>query len=144
MWELYFECKKFKETVQTANFTVFTMCGRELPAEKTYFWWKLEKRKRIFLNIFHQYDLNGVYHEKRQIFDDAPKQTFYMISKLVVWSPWVGDKDTYVSKKLRARYGMWNGLWRKITLCQKSIKTKCCEKDFSVWVIFLGQDWSTF
>ena len=31
MWELYL-CKKFKETVQTANFTVFTMCGRELPA----------------------------------------------------------------------------------------------------------------
>ena len=51
MWELYFECKKFKEKVQTVNFTVFTMCGRELPAEMTYFWWKLEKRKRIFLNV---------------------------------------------------------------------------------------------
>ena len=67
MWELYFECKKIKETVQTANFTVFTMCGRELPAEMTYFRWKLEKRKRIFLNVFHQYDLNGVYHEKADV-----------------------------------------------------------------------------
>ena len=67
MWELYFECKKIKETVQTVNFTVFTMCGRELPAEMTYFWWKLEKRKRIFLNDFHQYDLNGVYHEKADV-----------------------------------------------------------------------------
>ena len=53
MWELYFECKKFKETVQTVNFTVFTMCSRELPAEKPYFWWKLAKRKRIFLNVSH-------------------------------------------------------------------------------------------
>ena len=26
------KCKKFNETVQMANFTVFTMCGRELPA----------------------------------------------------------------------------------------------------------------
>ena len=67
MWELYFECKKFEETVQTVNFTVFTMCGRELPAEMSYFWWKLEKRKRIFLNDFHQYDLNGVYHEKADV-----------------------------------------------------------------------------
>ena len=67
MWELYFECKKIKETVQTANFTVFTMCGRELPAEMTYFWWKLEKRKRIFLNDSYLYDLNRVYHEKADV-----------------------------------------------------------------------------
>ena len=67
VWELYFECKKFKETVQTVNFTVFTMCGRELPAEMTYFWWKLKKRKCIFLNDFHQYDLNEVYHEKADV-----------------------------------------------------------------------------
>ena len=67
MWELYFECKKFKETVQTVNFTVFTMCRRELPAEMTYFWWKLKKRKRIFLNVLQQYDLNGVYHEKADV-----------------------------------------------------------------------------
>ena len=26
------KCKKFNETAQMANFTVFTMCGRELPA----------------------------------------------------------------------------------------------------------------
>ena len=56
-------CTIFKETVQTANFTVFTMCGKELPVEKTYLWWKLKKRKRIFLTVFHQYDLNRVYHE---------------------------------------------------------------------------------
>ena len=30
-------CKKFNEKAQTVNFSVFTMCGRELPAEKTYF-----------------------------------------------------------------------------------------------------------
>ena len=64
MWELYYEWKKSKETVQTV---IFTMCGRELPAEMTYFWWKLEKRKRIFLYDFHQYDLNGVYHEKADV-----------------------------------------------------------------------------
>ena len=62
MWELYFECKKFK-----VNFTVFAMCGRELPAEITYFGWKLEKQKRIFLNVFYKYDLNGVYHEKADV-----------------------------------------------------------------------------
>ena len=46
-------CRKFNEKAQTVNFSVFTMCGRELPAEKTYFWWKLGKRKHIFLNVFH-------------------------------------------------------------------------------------------
>ena len=50
---IVFWMQKIQRKVQTANFTVFTMCGRELPAEKTYFWWKLEKRKRIFLNDFH-------------------------------------------------------------------------------------------
>ena len=60
-------CKKFNEKAQTVNFSVFTMCGRELPAEKTYFWWKLAKRKRIFLNVFHWYDLNRVYHEKADV-----------------------------------------------------------------------------
>ena len=29
--------KKINEIAQTAKFTVFTMCGRELPAEKAYF-----------------------------------------------------------------------------------------------------------
>ena len=55
--------RKFNEKAPTINFSVFTMCGRELSAEKTYFWWKLAKRKRIFLNAFHWYDLNRVYHE---------------------------------------------------------------------------------
>ena len=31
-------CRKFNEKAQTVNFSVFTMCGRELPAEKAYFW----------------------------------------------------------------------------------------------------------
>ena len=32
-------CKKFNDKAQTINFSVFTICGRELPgpAEKTYF-----------------------------------------------------------------------------------------------------------
>ena len=46
-------CKKFNEKAQTVNFSVFTMCGRELPAEETHFWWKLAKRKRIFLDVSH-------------------------------------------------------------------------------------------
>ena len=31
-------CRKFNEKAQTVNFSVFTMRGRELPAEKAYFW----------------------------------------------------------------------------------------------------------
>ena len=60
---IVFWMQKNQRSVQTANFTVFTTCGRELPVEKTYLWWKLKKRKRIFLTVFHQYDLNRVYHE---------------------------------------------------------------------------------
>ena len=37
--------------------------------------YEMVKTKKIF---FHPV--------KRQIFDDAPKQTFYMISKLVIWA----------------------------------------------------------
>ena len=44
-------CTIFKETDQRANFTVFTMCGRELPAERAPDGAKLVKRKRIFLHL---------------------------------------------------------------------------------------------
>ena len=44
--------KKLNEIAQTVKFTVFTMCGRELPDEKGYFWWKLVKRNRIFELVF--------------------------------------------------------------------------------------------
>ena len=54
----------FKETVQTANFTVFTMCGRELPAEKPYFWWKLKKLKRTFLNVKARSNFKKKIHHK--------------------------------------------------------------------------------
>ena len=45
--------KKLNAIAETAKFTVFTMYGRELPAEKAYFWWKLVKRNRIFDHYLH-------------------------------------------------------------------------------------------
>ena len=67
MYVYHEQCEIMQNIQCKSSFSVFTMCGRELPAEKTYFWWKLAKQKRIFLNVCHKYDLNRVYHEKADV-----------------------------------------------------------------------------
>ena len=43
--------KKLNEIAQMAKFTVFIMCGRELPADKAYFSWNNENL--IFDHYLH-------------------------------------------------------------------------------------------
>ena len=65
---IVFWMQKIQRNSSNGQFHCFHYVRKRAPcAEMTYFWWKLEKRKRIFLNDFHQYDLNEVYHEKADV-----------------------------------------------------------------------------
>ena len=61
--------------------------------------YEMVKTKKIFLHPV-----------KRQIFGDAPKQTFYMISKLVVAKfDFFGDLRCFVAKSVSAIYALLCG-----------------------------------